>query len=65
MPKGDGSGPPGGAGGRGGRMGGNRSGTGPGGICICPNCGEKVSHKQGTPCFNLNCPKCGSKMVRG
>jgi hypothetical protein len=65
MPKGDGTGPPRGSSGRGGRMGGNRPGTGPGGNCVCPGCGEKVPHKQGIPCFNMNCPKCGIKMTRG
>jgi hypothetical protein len=65
MPRGDGTGPPRGSSGRGGRMGGNRAGTGPGGNCICPSCGEKVAHKQGTPCYNQVCPKCGTKMVRG
>jgi hypothetical protein len=65
MPQGDGTGPPRGSSSRGGRMGGNRAGAGPGGNCVCPNCGEKVPHKQRVPCFDLNCPKCGTKMVRG
>jgi len=26
---------------------------------------EPVSHQIGTPCYNLSCPKCGMKMVRG
>jgi hypothetical protein len=74
MPRGDGTGPfgggpgtgrgMGGGGGRG-RMGGNRPGAGPGGYCICPSCGEKVPHQAGSPCYNLTCPKCGSRMVRG
>ena len=73
MPRGDGTGPPQGGpgsgrgiGGRGaGRMGGNRPGAGPGGDCICPSCGARLPHQVGTPCYNLNCPKCGAKMVRG
>jgi hypothetical protein len=65
MPQGDGKGPPRGSAGRGGRMKGNLSGSGPGGNCVCPSCGEKVPHKQGVPCFNLSCPKCGVKMARG
>ena len=76
MPRGDGTGPPGGGGsgsgrgiGRGGggagRMGGNRPGAGPGGDCICPSCGARLLHQVGTPCYNLSCPKCGAKMVRG
>lgn len=64
MPRGDGTGPPRGPAGRGGRMGGNMQRTGPEGNCICPACGEKLSHKKGVPCFNLICTKCGAKMVR-
>ena len=76
MPRGDGAGPPwgsgpgtgrgGGAGGRGaGRMRGTRPGAGPGGDCVCPSCGERMPHQVGTSCYNLNCSKCGVKMVRG
>jgi hypothetical protein len=54
-----------GRGGGKGRLGGNRPGAGPGGECVCPDCGEKVSHQAGVPCFQITCPKCGSKMVRG
>ena len=61
MPRGDGTGPPGGGGGRG-RMGGQ--GLGVGGNCVCPSCGATVSHQRGAPCFQINCPKCGTKMVR-
>ena len=75
MPRGDGTGPPGGSGpgtgrgigrggGGGGRMGGNRPGAGPSGECVCPSCGGRVPHQAGTPCYNLNCPKCGAKMAR-
>jgi hypothetical protein len=75
MPRGDGMGPPWGSGpgtGRGsgrrtggaGRMGGNRPGAGPSGECICPNCGHRLPHQVGTPCYNLNCPQCGAKMAR-
>jgi len=81
MPRGDGTGPPGGSGPRTGRgvgqggvgqggagrgiMGGTRPGAGPSGDCICPNCGAKLSHQVGAPCYNLSCPQCGAKMVRG
>jgi len=74
MPGGDGTGPSGGGPGTGrgmgrgggrGRMGGNRPGAGPGGICVCPSCGERASHQQGAPCYSINCPKCGTKMMRG
>ncbi|HIE17086.1 MAG TPA: hypothetical protein EYP71_02715 [Dehalococcoidia bacterium] len=76
MPRGDGMGPPWGSGpgtgrglGRGakgvGRMGGTRPGAGPSGQCVCPNCGEKLPHRAGIPCYNMDCPKCGTKMIRG
>jgi hypothetical protein len=72
MPRGDGTGPPWGGGpgtGRGGRgagrMRGTRPGAGPSGECVCPNCGARVPHQAGTPCYNLSCLKCGAKMVRG
>ena len=73
MPFGDGTGPLGQGSGTGrrmgrgrGRMSGNRPGAGPGGYCICPNpnCGAKVPHQAGSPCYNLTCPKCGLRMVR-
>ena len=74
MPRGDGTGPAGqgpgtgrgmgqGGGGRG-RMGGNRPGAGPGGNCVCPGCGTKVSHSRGTPCFGMTCHKCGDNTMR-
>jgi endogenous inhibitor of DNA gyrase (YacG/DUF329 family) len=47
-----------------GRMGGNRAGAGPGGFCICPNCGTKVPHQAGVPYYTVSCPKCGLRMVR-
>ena len=78
MPRGDGTGPPWGSGpgtgrgtgsGRGGRRmsikGGTRPGAGPGGDCICPSCGTRAPHQSGVPCYNLNCSKCGAKMIRG
>lgn len=64
MPKGDGTGPPRGTSGRGGRMSGNRAGAGPEGYCVCPACGKKILHKRGTPCMNISCPECGTKMTR-
>jgi hypothetical protein len=71
MPRGDGTGPAGGGPGTGrglgrgggrGRMGGR--GLGVGGECTCPNCGHRVTHQRGTPCYQLQCPKCGSPMAR-
>jgi len=67
MPGGNGTGPlgQGPVAGRGqGRGRGGRPGAGPAGNCVCPNCGEKVPHKAGTPCAAVECPKCGNKMVR-
>ena len=53
-----------GGGGRGrGRMGGFAAG--PGGSCVCPNCGYSIAHVIGTPCYQQTCPKCGSRMTRG
>jgi len=76
MPRGDGTGPPGGSGpgtgggmgmGRGGgrgRMGGTRPGAGPGGECVCPSCGTTAPHQAGVPCYQIECPNCGTSMVR-
>lgn len=79
MPFGDGTGPlgqgPGTGRGRGrgrgmgrgrgrGRMGGNQPGAGPGGYCVCPACGKEVAHQAGAPCYSINCPQCGMRMVR-
>ncbi len=72
MPGRDGTGPLGqgsgtgrglGRGGGRGRMGGQ--GAGSGGMCVCPDCGTKVEHKAGVPCYEMTCPKCGAKMTRG
>ena len=70
MPRGDGRGPPGGSvpgagrGGGRGRMSGSKAGAGPGGECVCPSCGATASHQVGLPCYQIECPKCGSSMVR-
>ena len=73
MPRGDGTGPSGSGPGTGrgmgqgqgqgrGRMGGYA--MGPGGNCVCPQCGKKVSHPRGTPCNQMTCPSCGAAMTR-
>ncbi len=72
MPRGDGTGPRGqGSGtgrgtGRGGAGQGRGGGfaAGPGGNCVCPNCGEKAPHQIGKPCYEQQCPKCGYTMAR-
>ena len=52
--------------GRGGRRGlGGGFARGPGGYCICTNCGQKEQHEIATPCYTRKCPKCGSPMTRG
>ena len=45
-----------------GRMGGNKPGSGPGGKCVCPNCGYTKPHVAGEACFMQSCAKCGTKM---
>jgi hypothetical protein len=39
-------------------------GMGHGGVCKCLECGYSQPHRTGEPCEKLECPKCGSKMVR-
>jgi hypothetical protein len=74
MPRGDGTGPTGKGPGMGrgmgrgqgqgrGRMGGPFA-AGPGGSCVCPNCGATVAHVVGQPCNQSSCQKCGTKMTR-
>ena len=65
--RGKGLGPGGGRGlGRGGGRGLGRGGGGygPAGFCICPKCGYRTSHQQGTPCPDMKCPHCGVALVR-
>lgn len=78
MPRGDGTGPraqgsktgrgmgkSGGGRGQGGGQGrGSGRGAGSGGYCVCPSCGEKTPHRMGTPCYEQQCPKCGTAMTR-
>ena len=39
-------------------------GGGPGGYCVCPKCGYKISHERGVPCSTLECPKCKINLAR-
>jgi hypothetical protein len=34
------------------------------GECLCPSCGKTIPHQLGLPCTQINCPNCGSSMVR-
>lgn len=47
-----------------GRNRGSKQGSGPGGNCICPECGLKVAHITGIPCNQIECSKCGIKMIK-
>ena len=40
------------------------AGKGPSGYCICSKCGYKIAHQRGTPCSDLECPKCHIKLMR-
>lgn len=46
-----------------GRQGGPAA-AGPGGYCVCPQCGHREPHQLGTPCYRKKCPQCGTAMVR-
>jgi len=39
-------------------------GQGPGGWCVCPQCGYKVEHQRGTPCASIQCPECKINLER-
>ncbi|MBM3188772.1 MAG: hypothetical protein FJZ90_08640 [Chloroflexi bacterium] len=59
----------GGRGAGGGRRGGlgRRGGplaAGPGGECVCPQCGHREPHTLGQPCYAKTCPQCGTRMTR-
>lgn len=43
---------------------GERLGLGPGGYCVCPDCGHREKHRRGIPCSDMKCPKCGASMKR-
>lgn len=46
-----------------GRMGGPTA-AGPGGICVCAQCGYQEPHKLGRPCPERVCPQCGAPLTR-
>ncbi|MFA5249638.1 MAG: cation diffusion facilitator family transporter [Candidatus Paceibacterota bacterium] len=39
-------------------------GKGPGGDCVCPQCGYKIRHEHGVPCSKLKCPNCKINLQR-
>lgn len=47
-----------------GRNNGDKPGSGPGGECVCPNCGYIEKHKVNEPCNKRKCPKCGTVMTK-
>jgi hypothetical protein len=51
-------------GGGAGQGGGNKPGSGPGGNCVCPQCGKKVPHAAGQRCIDRTCPDCGTRLMR-
>lgn len=63
---GSGQGSGGGGRGRGGQGRGLGGGVaaGPGGVCVCPQCGHEEPHDVGMPCQERRCPKCGAIMTR-
>jgi len=40
------------------------AGQGPGGYCICSECGYKIPHQRGLPCSTLQCPNCKINLER-
>lgn len=47
-----------------GRNKGDQPGSGPGGVCECPECGHEVEHEIGQACNERECPECGATMTR-
>jgi len=41
-----------------------KTSRGPGGVCICPQCGFETPHQSGVPCMQVKCGRCGSPMNR-
>jgi len=42
----------------------NRHYMGGGGLCVCPKCNYRVTHKSGVPCQDERCPNCNAKLLR-
>ena len=43
---------------------GAEQGGGPGGLCVCPECGSTLLHERGLPCSQIRCAKCSAPMTR-
>jgi len=43
-------------------VGGPRQMVGGASKCVCPSCGHTQTHDRGTPCADVSCEKCGTKM---
>ena len=43
-------------------VGGERQGDGGATKCVCPKCGNEVTHTKGVPCNLIKCPACGALM---
>lgn len=42
----------------------DEQGLGPGGVCVCPECGYTEEHATGEKCNEKKCEKCGTVMTR-
>lgn len=42
----------------------DEAGLGPGGVCVCIECGNEEPHETGIKCNDLTCSKCGGNMTR-
>jgi len=47
-----------------GRNQGDKPGSGPGGKCVCPECGHTIAHTVNNPCNQIKCPDCGITMTK-
>ena len=43
---------------------GDRPGAGPGGVCVCPQCGKEFNHDTDIPCNEATCPQCDINLTR-
>ncbi len=43
----------------------SEAGSGTGKTCVCPECGFTSPHERGIPCYQVTCPRCNQRLVRG